>query len=193
MENSVIFDLRKKAPGRGAYVHPNPSCFENAMRSGFSKSFRSKVWVNERFINNFIESVRIRLQESIRVAFKSNALRVGGEMVAASMKKNEITLLLIASDAGGSVRKKFVSNAARKSTLLKENIDGKMLGTTLGKDYISVMGVVARKSEPILRDIEILETMGFLDTGLNLVSKNGIGIANGEEVNVKEIVGREND
>ncbi|NSC24209.1 YlxR family protein [Streptomyces albus subsp. chlorinus] len=38
---SLIPDLRGKLPGRGAYVHPAPSCLEQAVRRrAFNRAFR---------------------------------------------------------------------------------------------------------------------------------------------------------
>ena len=34
---------RRKAPGRGAYVHREPRCLERALAGGFARSFRRKV------------------------------------------------------------------------------------------------------------------------------------------------------
>lgn len=39
----VEADLRRRAPGRGAYVHTRPECLDRAIRSGFARSFRRPI------------------------------------------------------------------------------------------------------------------------------------------------------
>lgn len=193
MEDTVIFDMRKKAPGRGAHVHATPTCLERAIHSGFAKSFRAKVEVKDSFTEQFTEGIFQRLKEAFRVSFRSGDLVFGGESVASEMKKNKIAFLVLAADSGESVTRKFEANAERKSILSFRGISGSVLGTILGKDYISVLGISAKKSERIHQDLENLNKMGFWDADLNPVSNMGIGIANGEEQILEEIVGREYD
>lgn len=193
MEEAVIFDMRKKAPGRGAHVHARPACLDRAIKSGFAKSFRSKIQLKDDFTAEFTASIFQRLKETIRVSFRSGNLVFGGEMVSSAMKADKVDLLLLATDAGDSVTKKFEANAKRKSTLSFRGISGAALGDILGKDFISVLGISAPKAGPIHQDLENLTNMGFWAENLNPVSNTGIGIANGEEEILEEIVGREHE
>ncbi len=193
MEDTVIFDMRNKAPGRGAHVHANPACLDRAIQSGFAKSFRSKVQLKDDFSSQFVGSIFQRLKEAIRVSFRSGDLVFGGDLVASAMKNNKVGLLVLATDSGESVARKFEANADRKSILSFGGIPGAVLGAVLGKDFISVLGISANKAERIHQDLENLQKMGFWDTDLNPVSNMGIGIANGEEQILEEIVGREYD
>lgn len=42
-DGQVAFDLANHAFGRGAHVHPTPSCLDQAARRGLSRSFRTRV------------------------------------------------------------------------------------------------------------------------------------------------------
>jgi len=39
----VVLDHARRAPGRGAYVHPRAACFEAAARGGLARSLRRAV------------------------------------------------------------------------------------------------------------------------------------------------------
>ncbi|GEM_PF-231936 len=193
MEDNVIFDMRKKAPGRGAHVHATTECLNRAIKSGFAKSFKAKVKIEDDFLNIFLSSVFTRFQEGLRVAFRNSDLVFGGDLVSEAMKNNRVRSLVIASDAGHAVSRKFESNAQRKETPYFTAIRGAILGGILGKDFISVLGFVSRRATPVYRDLQILEKMGFWNSDLNPKPNKGIGIANGEEQILEEIVGRKND
>lgn len=48
VDSNLRVDQNAKQPGRGAYLHSCPKCFEKALaRSAFDRSFRKKVNVSE--------------------------------------------------------------------------------------------------------------------------------------------------
>ena len=43
MDEELVHDLRKRAPGRGAWVMARRECLERALAGGFARSFKSRL------------------------------------------------------------------------------------------------------------------------------------------------------
>lgn len=46
-EQGLVLDEDRRAPGRGAWVHPDPQCWARALRGGFARSFRAPIRPDE--------------------------------------------------------------------------------------------------------------------------------------------------
>jgi len=44
-QGRLRFDTKRRATGRGVYIHRRPECLQAALRGGFSRSLRRKVVV----------------------------------------------------------------------------------------------------------------------------------------------------
>lgn len=161
----VVFDLRQKAPGRGAYVHADPECVRRAAtKGGFSRSFKTKVVADpDELLEDLRIGIRRRLDEALRVALQSQNLFVGATAVDDAFRHDRATLLLVARDAGQSTRRKYVSNAERKEIPVRQALTGQELGALCGRDFVAVLAVApSRPRRRIIRDIEKLAQLDAL-------------------------------
>jgi predicted RNA-binding protein YlxR (DUF448 family) len=164
-EAGLIFDLRRKAPGRGAYVHARPECLQRAAeKGGFARGFKRSVQVDaQKLLDDVRFGVRRRLQEGLRVALRSQNLSIGGTAVGEAVKSEQVAMLLIARDASESTRRKFASNAERKSIPVRQALTGEELGALCGRAFVAVLAIApSRCLAPIRRDIDKLEQLGAL-------------------------------
>jgi ribosomal protein L7Ae-like RNA K-turn-binding protein len=140
----------------------NPDCLKRAAKSGFRRSFRAQVDTPEpeEFVETVRAAIRRRLDETARLAVRSQAAGVGARAVDEAMKSNTVKVVFIASDAGQSTRKKYASNAERKNVSVVAAFDGATLGTWSGRDFVAVMTVGGRLAERLLRDVENIARLG---------------------------------
>ncbi len=165
-EVGLVFDLRRKAPGRGAYLHAAPDCIRKAVeRGGFARGFKRRVVADpDELLTDVIEGIRRRLEEALRVALQSQNLVVGARAVSDAIKLDQVGLLFLAADAGQSTRGKFASNADRKSIPVCEKLTGEKLGATVGGDFVAVLGVApSRPLASIRRDLDKLAQLNAFE------------------------------
>lgn len=161
----LVYDLRHKAPGRGAYVHARRACLlDAAEKGGFSRGFKTKVQVAaDTLLDDVRGGIHRRLQEGLRVALRSQKLYLGGTAVAEAVKADEVGLLLVARDASESTRHKFSSNAERKGIAVRQTLSGEELGAISGRAFVAVAAVASSRGlARIRRDIDKLEQLGSL-------------------------------
>ncbi len=164
-EAGLVFDLRCKAPGRGTYVHPNLDCLKGAVeRGGFSRGFKQRVIADPiEVLDDVRRGIRRRLDEGLRVALTSQSLQLGGPAVSQAFKDDDVGLLLVASDAGESTRRKFISNAERKDTPVSRDLSGEDIARVAGRDFVAVAAVGdSAVAERIGRDLRRLEQLEAL-------------------------------
>jgi uncharacterized protein len=159
----LIFDLRRKAPGRGVYVHARRRCLDQAVkRKGFSRGLKQQVQTPsmEDLVETMRQGIERRLTEIVQVAVRSQKVAIGQNMVAEAMQTNTVTLLFVAPDSSEGTKKKFSSNADRKGVPVAEYFDGAWLGRLLGREFISVVAVMdAGLGEKIQSEIEGLNEL----------------------------------
>lgn len=161
-QGGLIYDLRQKAPGRGAYIHARRECVVGAAaKGGFSRGFKAKVQVDaEALLVDVRVGIHRRLQEGLRVALKSQKLHLGGTAVTQAFKSEQVGLLLVARDASESTRQKFSSNAERKSIPVRHALGGEQLGALCGRAFVAVVAVApSRCLARIRRDIDKVEQL----------------------------------
>lgn len=164
-EAGLIYDLRHKAPGRGAYVHARRACIlDAAQKGGFSRGFKTKIQVDaETLLADVRAGIHRRLQEGLRVALKAQKLYLGGTAVAEAVKADQVGLVLVARDASEGTRHKFSSNAERKAILVRQTLSGEELGAISGRAFVAVVAVASSRClARIRRDIDKLEQLGSL-------------------------------
>lgn len=143
----LIFDVRKKAPGRGVYVHARPECVRQATtRGGFSRGLKRAVQGLEvaTMLGDMREGIARRLRESLQSAVLAQSCEVGSQKVAEAVAAGRVHLLLVAADAGESTRMKYVSNADRKQIATENYFSGEELGSLSGREFIAVMAITQR-------------------------------------------------
>lgn len=161
----LIFDVRKKAPGRGAWLKISAKSLKKACESGFSRAFKTKVptpAVSE-LAKSMAEGIQQRLVEHVQAAIRSKSAWTGGPAVEEGMRRDDIELLIVATDAGDATHKKFVSNAERKKVNVLIAFSGEELGRLAGKPRVSVVGIAGPLAGKIEVDVAHLETLNAFE------------------------------
>ena len=52
VDGKAVVDRERRAPGRGAWVHPAPECLTGARRGGLARSFKSPVVADLSLVND---------------------------------------------------------------------------------------------------------------------------------------------
>lgn len=161
----LLHDLRGKAPGRGAHVHADPDCLRRAAMSGFARSFKAAVEPRdpEQFVEEVRTAIRKRLDETARLAVRSQVAGVGSKAGEEQMKSNAALVVFIASDAGEATRKKYSANAERKKLRIVDAFDGATIGGWSGREFVAVMTIGGRQGKRALNDVENLERLGWVE------------------------------
>lgn len=138
----VAIDFANGAIGRGAHVHPTVPCLEKAVKSGFSKSFKSKIKAStaelskeivlgsERAIIGLVTAAVARRRAAIGADACKEAMKADGARFA--------PLLLVASDAG-SITSEFHAYADEGRVSVFG--DKKVLGKLCGKSEVAVLAI----------------------------------------------------
>ncbi len=163
----LVFDVRKKAPGRGVYVHARPECVRQATtRGGFSRGMKRPVQGLDvsTLLGDMREGIARRLRESLQSVVLAQFAEVGSQKVAEAVAAGRVHLLLVAANAGESTRMKYVSNADRKQIPTEDYFSGEELGSFSGREYIALMAVTQRAfSQRIECDICKLRELGTFE------------------------------
>jgi predicted RNA-binding protein YlxR (DUF448 family) len=150
--HELVFDVKGFAPGRGAYVCANETCFQNAVKKkSFNRSFRGSILVDYK---NLKISVKERLQKSILdnlgLAFCAEQCVVGRSKVNEASVGDKIKAIIMACDL--SIRS--VNELDFKDVPILTGPFKTLIGQSLGR---SVTGVVAllkgRISDRIVCDL----------------------------------------
>lgn len=165
LNQTLVYDLRHRAPGRGAYVHVK--CLAQAhKRNGFSRAFKTKVplppW--SELLLQVQEGIALRLREQLGTVTRARQVSLGGQELAEAMQQDQIKLVLFASDCGQSTRKKFEANAARKQIPTAQALDAQALGRLVGRDHIAVLGIRSDEfAHKIVSDLEKLHDLSVFE------------------------------
>ena len=164
--DKLVWDMRKRAPGRGVYVAPTREALEAAIkRGGFARGFKRKVETPgvDEMVAQMSEGVARRLAERVQVCVRAREVAIGSVALKEGMKEGWVGLVLIASDAGASTGKKFEENARRKGLAICRDLDGARLGALSGRDFVSVLGLKGgERASGVLHDVEILRGFGAI-------------------------------
>ncbi len=163
MDTELVWDMRRKAPGRGAHVHARKECLSNALRSGFSRAFRQRVVSPELqdLCDQMIAGLERRREETLRLAVRARQASVGQDAVKEAMRRSEVELLLLARDAGVSTSQKYRANASRKEVEVLDALDGARLGAVWRRDFVAVMSIhSAHLASSLSQDTDKLEILG---------------------------------
>lgn len=151
----LVHDLRRRAPGRGAWIHPRKECFFRACDGGFSRAMKRRVVVEapEEFCAQVERGLEQRVWERLNELFRARQVIVGQTLVLEALKKNGVEVLILADDAGESTEQKFIQNAGRKGLKVLRGWSGSELGQMAGREYVSVIGVVPGEAlERLMRE-----------------------------------------
>lgn len=105
----VLFDLAGRSFGRGAWVHPQPSCLLQAARGGVDRAFRQAFGLDgPSFFENFRQTAHRRALALVSAARRAQKLEAGSEAVAEASARGRVELLILAKDARAAATHAFL-------------------------------------------------------------------------------------
>ena len=162
MDGQLVHDLRRRAPGRGAWVMVKKECLQKAHAGGFARSFKARVQAPplQAFIESMREGILLRLKETVQTGLRARQLAVGQVAVTEAFKEDTVQLLFTGKGASTGTQTRFARNATRKGVSVSESLSAEMLGAWLGREFVSVLGVLNKeRAARLLQDLERLSTL----------------------------------
>jgi len=145
-QGEILPDLMHKMPGRGAYVCYRAECLENATeKQQFQRSFKQPV--SSLGIKSLRELIIKQLAQQLKgylsLLRKAGQLKVGGNLIEDTLKKDTFVMVLMATDI-----------AAKRSTRLERQAQAcrvvygyfatmEELGHWVGKGETSAIGIMS--------------------------------------------------
>jgi len=148
---SVVVDLRRRLPGRGASVHPNLKCVEAAVRrGGLTRALGASAGV-ETLIESLRAQYEARVAGLLLAARRAGHLVIGTDAVADAIGARSVHLLAIAEDARG---RKAELLALAEAANIAAVVWGEraQLGKFFGRAEVAIMGVRDEGMAEALRD-----------------------------------------
>ena len=151
----VAVDLAGGRFGRGAHVHPSPSCLASAPR-GLAKSFKRSIEVTPQALASaLVAAAHRRVLGLIASAVRSQRVEIGGEMAGKAIESGKAHLLVVARDA---------ESAASLGPVMRAVADGSAvawgtkeeLGRLVRKSEVAVLGIVSKPLAAAVRSAVIL-------------------------------------
>ncbi len=159
---SLVPDVRRRLPGRGVSVHPDPGCVLQALRrGGFARGLRRPVSVDaEQLLRDVAAAYRRRVDGLVVTARRAGRAAVGTDAVREALARGRLALLLVATDAANR-RDELVASAEAGGVPWVVHGDRCGLGGLLGRAEVAVLGVdepaLARLLADTVEKAEIFE------------------------------------
>lgn len=107
LENTLLPDFNKKLPGKGMYVTNNRFSLKKALEKQlFHKVSRHNLKITEDFMEMVENLIKRKALEGISLGRKAGALVTGFEKVKEAVKKNKVSFIIEAKDAGADGKEK---------------------------------------------------------------------------------------
>jgi len=138
---TIVVDLSDSAFGRGAHVHPSQDCLVKAVKSGFSKAFKTKVVVKgDELAAQLILGGDRRIEGLLMGARRAKHLVMGADSCVEALRADKVALLIVATDAAAAAQLGEVRDAIAAGKAIAWSTKGR-LGALLGRDEVAVCGV----------------------------------------------------
>lgn len=107
-ENNVVGDLKGKLPGRGVWVTANKDLVGQAVdKKLFARGFKTKCTADVDLAEKLEKQFETRCLNAFSMAKKTGAVITGFDKVSTALNKNNVTLLLQASDGAKDGQEKL--------------------------------------------------------------------------------------
>ena len=154
----VVPDLAGGAFGRGAWVHPRPSCVEGAARGGLSRGLKTQVKVDAGQLMALLrEGAARRTFSLLQAAQRAQLAALGTTALEEAERDGRVELLVLAGDAKASGELSAVTRLAQRGRvrLFKTKAE---LGAALQRDELALVGLLSRDlSQEVSRMISVSE------------------------------------
>ena len=150
-DGTVVPDLRRRLPGRGAWVTAKRAAVDTAVqRRLFNRAFKAAEAKASPALGAEIEAaLRLDLRQALALANKAGAVVTGFAKVEAALAEKPIAALIHAQDAGADGRRKL-TGALRKSSRdaisappVVDDLSGDELDLALGRSHVIHAALVA--------------------------------------------------
>ncbi len=156
-EGTLELDLRRRLPGRGAWLCPSRDCFDAARNGrGFRRSLKMTTFTYdaEGLWNRLVRTNRERLMEDVRLALKAGAVVSGGNNVEIAFKRGNVCAVLVADDAAENSVQKFAQAAHAHGATVIRALTKDELGRVLGKEKRAAVAITHPAfAERLVRDV----------------------------------------
>lgn len=144
---SIVPDVAEKLPGRGLWVRADRKILDEAVRKNpFTRAMRQACTVPSDLVPSLESLLTRRVLDLLGLAKAAGIVVLGQPQVEEALKKKALAAILLASDAGGDVRKKLA-----RAALIETPFPRDELGAALGREALVSIG---------LRDHPLVEALG---------------------------------
>ncbi len=191
----VAVDARGGGFGRGAHVHPRPSCLRLAAEKGLSRSAKRKVHtvllevapgtpdaasslpLSGASLGRAIkEAEDRRIEGFLAAAVRSKQIALGSDAVSGACYKNDSVVVLVACDAPGMTELPEVQRAIEEGRAVswgtKERLGAIAYGLNVRAGGVSVLGLLSRNLGDAVREaVQIADAVAV--TGAEKPTRGG--------------------
>lgn len=165
-DGSVVVDASGGAFGRGAHVHPTPTCLAKAER-GLSRSFKCAIRAPQAELQAAIVAALARRAEGLlATAHRLHRLEVGADAVKALLQTGATPLVVVACDAGSVAQSHEVAALVAKGRVVAWSSRAQ-LGAALGRSEVALFALKDDRLATAFADA--IHTMSVLSPSVPLV------------------------
>jgi uncharacterized protein len=141
-EGQVVPDVRRRLPGRGAWIDAtHGSVAEAVRRRAFARAFKAEVEVPAELAADVAAQLRQAALQRLALARKAGLVTSGFEKVRALLQRGPVEGLVFASDAAEDGREKLETLAKKARDLHKNRVVADVfssaeLESTLGRNRV---------------------------------------------------------
>jgi predicted RNA-binding protein YlxR (DUF448 family) len=154
----LLLDGYGKLPGRGAYICPQRSCAEQAIKGRrWREAFRHEVAACslDELVRAMASVMEQRALACIRIARKAGRVVSGYTQVSRAVMHAPVACLLVAEDTAPERRREYQGRCASRQIPCRSFLTKARLGELAGRDESSALGIL----EPRLGE----RLMGYLE------------------------------
>lgn len=139
-DGHVVPDLAARGFGRGAWIHPHPSCLKS-LRSALQRSFRAPIATETAEGLLLLQrAAEHRAKQLLGLARRRGLLDFGADSTAEAWRRGEVELLVVARDAQAGAKLPFVEEAVtQKKAVCWSNKEE--LGRLFGRPEVALVSL----------------------------------------------------
>jgi predicted RNA-binding protein YlxR (DUF448 family) len=112
-DNEVVFDLKGKLPGRGAWVTGQKSYVEQAVEKKlFARAFKSQCRIGDNLAEKIDQLLEEHCLNYISLSKKAGQILTGFDKISAALSKNNVEMLIEATDGASDGQSKLENKFA---------------------------------------------------------------------------------
>jgi predicted RNA-binding protein YlxR (DUF448 family) len=160
-DGQVAPDLGGGAFGRGAWVHPRPSCLAEAVRGGLNRGLKTKVSASVEQVAALLRDAAARRTLSLlSAAQRAKKAAVGATALEEAERDGRVELLVLAGDAKASAELPAVTRLVSQGRVRVFKTKAE-LGAAFGRETLSLVGLLSPDlSREVSRMISVSELTG---------------------------------